>query len=120
VPYGTTLVTALRLSAAARPFEEALGRDGKDAAALGGLGAVLAEQGPSEDARDLLGRARKLDEKRPAGERKRTRRLLAAAEVARGRKSEALALLTEALALKPADPAEDQAAAEAGTALSDR
>lgn len=115
-----TLEDARRLAAMALAFEAALDRDAKDAAALAGLGAVLAEQGASRDVRDLLGRARRLDQARPSAERKRTRRFLALAEAVRGKRADALALVNEALALQPADPIEDAAARETAAALADR
>ena len=115
-----TLEAARRLAADATPLEEALGKNGKDAGSLARLGALLAQHGPSKDVRELLGRARRLDQGRPSDERKRTRRLLAAAELARGKRSDSIALIAEALALQPPDPTEDAAAREAAAALSDR
>jgi thiol-disulfide isomerase/thioredoxin len=105
--FAATLQEAQRVGAETIGFEAALARDGKDATALAGLGALLAEQGVMKDARDLLGRARRVDQSRPVAERKRTRRLLAAAELARGRRAESLQILAEALALQPPDAAED-------------
>ena len=115
--FAATMEVAQRIAEQAIAFEAALARDGKDAAALAGLGALLAGQELSREARELLGRARKLDATRPVAERKRTRRLLAAAEQARGRKSESLALIAEALALQPSDAGEDAAAAQARAEL---
>jgi hypothetical protein len=115
--FADTLRTARRVGADAISFEIALDRNAKDAGALAGLGALLADQDLMKDARDLLGRARRVDQARPVAERKRTRRLLAAAEQARGRRSESLSMLAEALALTPPDPAEDAAAARFQAAL---
>jgi thioredoxin-like negative regulator of GroEL len=115
--FAATMEAAQRLAEGAIAFEESLAKDGKDAAALAGLGALLAGQPLSKDARELLGRARKLDAARPVAERKRTRRLLAEIERARGRKAESLALIAEALALQPADAGEDAAAAQARAEL---
>jgi thiol-disulfide isomerase/thioredoxin len=115
-----TLETAQRVGVEAVALESALARDAQDVAALAGLGALLATYDGWKDARELLGRARKLDKARPSAERKRTRRMLAAMELARGKASESLALITEALALQPADAAEDAAAAQARAALVSR
>jgi thioredoxin-like negative regulator of GroEL len=112
-----TLREAARVGEEAMTFEAALARDGKDAGALAGLGALLADQNLLKDARELLGRARKLDQSRPVAERKRTRRLLAEAEQARGRREQSLSMLAEALALQPADPVEDAEAARLKAAL---
>ena len=118
--FAATLKEAQRAGAEAIAFETALARDGKDAAALAGLGALLAGQDLWNDARDLLNRARKVDQSRPVAERKRTRRLLASAEQARGRRAESLAMIAEALALQPADPVEDAAAAQVRASLAPR
>jgi thioredoxin-like negative regulator of GroEL len=115
--FAATLEEARRVGAEAIAFETALERNGKDAAALAGLGALLASQDLMKDARELLGRARRLDQARPVAERKRTRRLLAEAEQARGRRSESLSILAEALALQPPDAAEDAEAARLRAAL---
>jgi tetratricopeptide (TPR) repeat protein len=115
--FAATLKAAQQVGAEAITFEAALARDGKDAGALAGLGALLAGQDLMKDARELLGRARQLDEARPVTERKRTRRLLAAAEQARGKRSESLAILSEALALQPPDAAEDAEAARLRAAI---
>jgi len=109
--FAATLKAAQLVGAEAITFEAALARNGKDAVALAGLGALLAGQDLMKDARDLLSRARRVDQARPVAERKRTRRLLAAAEQARGKRSESVAILTEALALQPPDAAEDAQAA---------
>jgi thiol-disulfide isomerase/thioredoxin len=111
--FPATLDEAARLAALVIPLEAALLRNGKDAAASGSLGALLADQGLHAEALELLRTARRADEARPAAERKRTRRALAAAELARGKPREAERLLAEALALLPADPAEDAAARRA-------
>lgn len=115
--FAATLRAAQEVGAEAITFEAALARDGKDAGALAGLGALLARQDLMKDARDLLSRARRLDDSRPVAERKRTRRLLAAAEQARGKRSESLAILAEALALQPPDAAEDAEAARLRAAI---
>lgn len=109
--FAETLREARRVGADAMTFEAALAHDDRDAGALAGLGALLAGQDLMKDARELLGRARKLDQARPVAERKRTRRLLAQAEQARGRREQSLSILAEALALQPADPVEDAEAA---------
>lgn len=115
--FAATLRAAQRVGSEAISFETALDRNGRDAGALAGLGALLADQDLMKDARDLLSRARRVDQARPVAERKRTRRLLAVAEQARGRRSESLSMLAEALALTPPDPAEDAAAARLQAAL---
>lgn len=119
-PFTATLKEARRVGARAITFEAALARDGKDPAALAGLGSLLAEQKLVADARELLARARKADQARPVAERKRTRRLLAVVEQARGNRPASLRLIEEALALQPPDAAEDAAAAEARLALGTR
>lgn len=116
--FAVTLKQAEGLGAEVMAFEAALARNGRDAAALAGLGALLAIHDLSKEARELLGRARKLDQSRPVAERKRTRRLLAAAEEARGKRAESLAMIAEALALQPADTAEDVEASRMRAALS--
>jgi thioredoxin-like negative regulator of GroEL len=115
--FAATLRAAQQVGAEAIGFETALARNGRDAGALAGLGALLAGQDLMKDARELLGRARRLDQARPVAERKRTRRLLAAAEQARGKRSESLAILAEALALQPPDEAEDAEAARLRTEI---
>src|SRR5262245_48223854 len=85
-----TLKEAQRAAADAIAFETTLARDPRDAGALAGLGALLSANGLVKDARDVLSRARKVDDARPVAERKRTRRLLAEAEQARGKRSESL------------------------------
>jgi thioredoxin-like negative regulator of GroEL len=105
----STLKEAQRAGAEAMAYETALARDPRDAAALAAFGALLASQDLRKDARELLGRARKLDVARPVAERKRTRRLLAEAEEARGKRSESLTILAEALALQPPEATRLQA-----------
>lgn len=118
--FAATLREAQRVGSEAMSLETALARDGQDAGALAGLGALLASHDLMKDARELLSRARKIDRARPVGERKRTRRLLAAAEEARGRRSASLSMLAEALALQPPDPAEDAEAARMQAAFGAR
>ncbi len=107
--FPATLEEAQRLSKDVAAWERSLARDDKDPAALAALGGLLCEQKLTKDGRDLLRRARKVDQNRPVAERKRTRRLLADAERATGGKDEARRLLQEGLALAPADPGEDAA-----------
>jgi thiol-disulfide isomerase/thioredoxin len=115
-----TLREARVLAKDVMAWEAALSRDGKDAAALAGLGAVLVDQKLFAEGRDLLRRARKADQARPAKERKRTRRALALVEREGKKREDAQRLLEEALALQPADPDEDAAASEALAGLAAR
>jgi thiol-disulfide isomerase/thioredoxin len=111
--FAATLEDAKGLAADVIAWEAALGRDDRDAAALAGLGVLLVEQGLFAESRDLLRDARKLDEARPARERKRTRRVLAEVERQRGKRGDSERLLREALAIQPADAGEDARAREA-------
>jgi thioredoxin-like negative regulator of GroEL len=97
--FADTLRSAARAVASAAPFEAALARDGKDASALHGLGALLFDQRLPAEAEALLSKARRLDRSRPLEERKRTRALLA--DIARhlGRPDDAGKLRREAAAL---------------------
>ena len=104
-----TLETARRVATEVSGWEAALARDGDDPAALAGLGALLADQKLFAESRGVLRRAARADQGRPAGERKRTRRLLALAERHSGKRDEAERVLEQALTLTPADPAEDAA-----------
>jgi thiol-disulfide isomerase/thioredoxin len=115
--FADTLQAARTLAKDVAAWEEALGRNGKDATALAGLGVLLAEQDLLPESAEMLRAARKADKARPVPERKRTRRFLARAEQARGKRSDAERLLQEALALQPADLDEDAAAREALAAL---
>jgi thiol:disulfide interchange protein DsbD len=108
--FPATLREARALAADAIAFETALARNGKDAAALAGLGLLLSEQKLHAESLPLLRDARKNDTSRPAPERKRTRRALALAEAARGKHEDAEKLLEEAVAIQPAEPDEDAAA----------
>jgi thioredoxin-like negative regulator of GroEL len=103
--FAATLRRAARVADAAAPFEEALAKNEKDAAALAGLGGLLFDQGLTGDAETLLAKARRLDRARPLDERRRTRGLLA--EIARhlGRPGEARKLAQEAEALRGGGPA---------------
>lgn len=116
------LEEAQRLAAEIGGLESALARDRDDPAALSTLGQLLSEQKLYAESRDLLRRAVRVDASRPAAERKRTRRALAGTETGTkgGRREEAVRLLKEAIALAPADPAEDAAAGEALAGLSPR
>ena len=107
--FPATLESARRLAGEVSAWEEALARDRDDAAALAGLGLLLAEQTLFAESRDLLRRASRADRSRPAAERKRTRHALALAERRAGKRGEAERMLEEALAITPADPAEDAA-----------
>jgi thiol-disulfide isomerase/thioredoxin len=118
--FRATLKQARELAGPVAAFEAALARREKDPEALAGLGALLAEQGLFAESLDPLRNARKADQGRPAAERKRTRRALALAEAARGKRGEADKLLAEALALEPADPDADAAARQALAALPGR
>jgi thioredoxin-like negative regulator of GroEL len=107
------LDTGARLGAEVMGWEAALAHHRDDPAALAGLGGLLAEQKVGGEGRDLLRRATRADQERPAPERKRTRRLLAQLEREGGKKADAARLLEEALAIKPPEAAEDTAATEA-------
>jgi thiol-disulfide isomerase/thioredoxin len=111
--FPATLEAALRLGAQVGEWDAALARRHDDPAALAALGALLFDQKLPADSREILRRAVRSDEGRPPAERKRTRRLLAQLEREGGRKSDSARLLEEALAIKPADPGEDAAAAAA-------
>jgi thiol-disulfide isomerase/thioredoxin len=115
--FAATLEDAKGLTANVIAWEAALARDERDAAALAGLGVLLVEQGLFTQGRELLRDARKVDEARPVRERKRTRRLLAEVERQRGKPRDSERLLQEALAIQPADPAEDDLARVASKAL---
>jgi thioredoxin-like negative regulator of GroEL len=108
--FRATLREAQGFASQVAAFEEALGRQPKDPAALAGLGGLLADLTLLSESLDLLRAARKVDSARPVPERKRTRRALARAERARGKAADAEKLLQEALALQPADAEEDAAA----------
>jgi thioredoxin-like negative regulator of GroEL len=101
-------------------WEAALARDRDDPAALSALGVLLSEEKLFAESRDLLRRAARGDRSRPAAERKRTRRALARVETEAGQRDEAVRLLKEAMAITPADPAEDAAAAQSLAALPSR
>jgi thiol-disulfide isomerase/thioredoxin len=111
--FRATLKEARDLARKVSAYEAVLARQPKDPEALAGLGALLAERTLFAESRDLLRRARSGDQARPVQERKRTRRALALVESARGKRGDAEKLLQEALALAPADPAEDAAARQA-------
>jgi thiol-disulfide isomerase/thioredoxin len=109
--FPATLEEARRLATDVIRLEATLARDGKDAGALAGLGALLLDQQILDEGRSLLDRARRLDAPRPGAERKRTRRLLALAERQGGKgRPQAERLLEEALAIQPPVPDEDAAA----------
>lgn len=111
--FPATLDTASRLGAQVIAFEAALSDRHDDPAALAGLGGLLFEQKLFVDSRDLLRRAARDDKDRPSPERKRTRRLLAQLEQDGGKKADSVRLLQQALAIQPAEPAEDAAATAA-------
>lgn len=98
--FAATLRTAAQVAASASPFEEALARNVKDAAALHGLGALLFDQRLPGEAEALLAKARRLDRSRPLEERRRTRAMLA--DIARhlGRPGDAGKLEQEAAGLR--------------------
>ncbi len=102
-----TLEAARTKAAEVSAWEAALERDGNDAAALAQLGAHLVSQKQVDEGRDLLERAAKHDAARPAGERKRTRMALADLKAGAGRFADAEKLLQAALAIEPANPADD-------------
>lgn len=101
--FAATLRRAASVVAAAAPFEAALARNEKDAAALAGLGGLLFDQGLTVEAEALLGKARRLDRARPIDERRRTRGLLVGIALSRSRVDEARRLQEEAAALQPED-----------------
>lgn len=107
--FPATLDEARRVAMEVIAWETALSRDDKDVAALAGLGSLLFELELFAESRDLLRGAQKVDQARPAKERKRTRRALALVERQRGKRGDAERLLQEALAIRPADAAEDAA-----------
>jgi thiol-disulfide isomerase/thioredoxin len=100
VKFAATLRTAARVAAAAAPFEAALAKSGKDAAALAGLGALLFDQRLPGEAGPLLEKARRLDRARPVQERRRTRALLVEMALMEGRKGDVRKLQEEAASLK--------------------
>ena len=85
------------------PFEAALAKSDKDAAALAGLGALLFDEGLPDEAEPLLAKARRLDQARPFEERKRTRVMLAQIALLEGRAGDVRKLREEAAALRPED-----------------
>jgi thioredoxin-like negative regulator of GroEL len=88
-------------------WEDALSRDKNDPAALASLGAHLFALERLDQSRELLERAAKHDAARPVSERKHIRVLLGAIEARAKRYGDAEKLLQSALALQPANAAED-------------
>jgi thioredoxin-like negative regulator of GroEL len=84
-------------------WEQAIAARPDDAAALLQLGLNALETDALEDARDLLGRAYRTDQKLPAGDRKRLRLMLGALRGVERKYTEAEVFLKEGLALTPAD-----------------
>ena len=82
-------------------WEAALELDGKDPAALFGLGVHLFEQEFYEDSRALLYRAAAVDKSRPVGERKQARMLLGIIQNYDRKFAEGETVLKEALAFRP-------------------
>ncbi len=115
--FAATLLEMQAAAASVRAWEQTLARDGGDAAALAGLGAWLLERPGAHDAQPLLRRATSVDGARPAQERKRTRVGLATLLAREGKSGEAQRLLSAALALSPADAAQDASALTALGAL---
>lgn len=109
--FAATLRSAARLAAEAGPFEAALVKSERDAAALAGLGAVMFRQGFLAEAEALLGKARRFDRPRPLAERRYTRALLSEIALARGRSDDVRKLQEEAAALRPDGDAAGKAAA---------
>ena len=91
------------MAEAAAPFEGALAKSDRDAAALAGLGALLFDESLPGEAEPLLARARRLDRTRPVEERKRTRVMLAQIALLEGRAGDVRKLREEAAALRPED-----------------
>ena len=113
---------ALKIGSRVIAWETALAKNPKDVAALRGLGlhqfAELQQTARSndsglipkfmlEDAGKLLGEAMEADKDEKAADRKRVRRVLGLVRGAEGNVAETEAMLKAALAIKPADPAED-------------
>jgi tetratricopeptide (TPR) repeat protein len=82
-------------------WEADLERDSKAAEALASLGAHLFEQEVYEESRDFLLRAVKVDDERPADERKRTRMLLGIVLNHNHKYPESEKVLKEGLGLQP-------------------
>jgi thiol-disulfide isomerase/thioredoxin len=102
--FAATLREAARVATDAAPFEAALARSDKDAAALAGLGALLYEQRLPDEAEPLLAKARRLDRTRPVEERKRTRVMLAQIALLEGRSDDVRKLREEAASLSAGGP----------------
>jgi thioredoxin-like negative regulator of GroEL len=100
--FPATMNAAKETAARVMAWEDTLRTDGSNAVALAEFGVHLFEQESYRDAKDLLGRARKLDGKRPLSERKRTRLLLAGVQKSEDRFAESEAVIKEALELPPA------------------
>ncbi|MET0554208.1 MAG: thioredoxin family protein [Vicinamibacteria bacterium] len=103
--FAATLQAASAVAEAAAPFEAALAKNEKDAAALAGLGALLFDQRLPVAAEELLSKARRLDRSLPLEQRTRTRDLLIAIARLSGRDGDVRKLQDEVAALRPADGA---------------
>jgi tetratricopeptide (TPR) repeat protein len=108
--FAQTLSAARSAATDVRAWEEALGRDKNDPAALAPLGAHLFAQKRLDESRKLLERAVRHDAARPAGERKHTRVILGTIEARVERYGDSEKLFQSALALQPPDAAEDAVA----------
>lgn len=108
--FARTLEAARAAAAEVMSWEDALSRDDDDPVALARLGGHLFAQGRLDQSRKLLERAARHDAARPVGERKHTRVLLGAIQGRAERYGDSEKLLESALALQPADAAEDAAA----------
>jgi thioredoxin-related protein len=84
-------------------WEQAIAARPDDAAALLQLGLNALETDALEEARDLLARAYRTDQKLPAGERKRLRLMLGALRGVERKYTEAEVFFKEGLAVTPAD-----------------
>jgi thioredoxin-like negative regulator of GroEL len=96
-----TLEVALQSARRVMAWEEALDRNENDPQALAALGIHLIDQEAYEEARDLLYRAVAHDADAPAGDRRRTRMLLAILQNDDHNFAEAENLIKDALSLQP-------------------
>jgi thioredoxin-like negative regulator of GroEL len=98
-----TLETARGLADKVMQWEATLKRDGSNAAALMALGDHMYRQEAYREAQELLGKARKVDQKLPSAKRKRLRMILGIMAYYDRRFSEAESLLREGLDARPPD-----------------
>jgi thioredoxin-like negative regulator of GroEL len=104
------LEDALHTAAGVLTLEKTLAAQPSDAAALAALGLHLYEHDALEDSRELLTKAMSADADRPVAERKHTRLVLGTMRDKEQKYADAEKLLKSAIALTPADAAQDAAA----------